>query len=241
MPDYKVRCIRVQKIRYLWNALEGSFQKSGALEDDYTCSDIHTRFGSGFTQEEQEIRREICGLNTIEVEVTPIWKLLFKEQSVKLHKMVSSNNIIKVAVLGKDGDIQELESQYLVPGDVIVLTGRRIYLPCDSLLLTGSCVVNEGMLTGESVPVTKTPLPNVDNSVPWKVHSGEDYKRHVLFCGTEVIQTQASQRSVVKAVVLRTDFRWKHHSLVIGRPDCQHFTSSTSSSHSLYIVLPNTT
>ncbi|XP_071998704.1 probable cation-transporting ATPase 13A4 isoform X2 [Engystomops pustulosus] len=259
MPDYKVRCIRVQKIRYLWNALEGSFQKSGALEDDYTCSDIHTRFGSGFTQEEQEIRREICGLNTIEVEVTPIWKLLFKEvlnpfyfcqafslslwfatgyiefpsalvvitllsmsatvynmrmQSVKLHKMVSSNNSIKVAVLGKDGDIQELESQYLVPGDVIVLTGRRIYLPCDSLLLTGSCVVNEGMLTGESVPVTKTPLPNVDNSVPWKVHSGEDYKRHVLFCGTEVIQTQASQRSVVKAVVLRTGFNTAKGDLV---------------------------
>lgn len=57
---------------------------------------------------------------------------------------------------------------------------------------------------GESVPVTKTPLPNVDNSVPWKIHSGEDYKRHVLFCGTEVIQTQASSKNLVKAVVLKT-------------------------------------
>ncbi|KAG8581500.1 hypothetical protein GDO81_007691, partial [Engystomops pustulosus] len=135
-------------------------------------------------------------------------------QSVKLHKMVSSNNSMKVTILGKDGDIQELESQYLVPGDVMILTGRRIYLPCDSLLITGSCVVNEGMLTGESVPVTKTPLPNVDNSVPWKVHSGEDYKRHVLFCGTEVIQTQASQKCSVKAVVVRTGFNTAKGDLV---------------------------
>ncbi|CAJ0928621.1 unnamed protein product [Ranitomeya imitator] len=57
----------------------------------------------------------------------------------------------------------------------------------------------------ESVPVTKTPLPNVDNSIPWKIHSGEDYKRHVLFCGTEVIQTQAPNKHLVKAVVLRTE------------------------------------
>lgn len=258
-PDYKVRCLKVQKIRYIWNTLEGNFQKIGVLEDEYSCSDIHKRFGSGFTQEEQEIRKQICGMNTIDVEVTPIWKLLFKEvlnpfyifqafslslwfatgyteyaavlvgitllsiaatiwnlrmQSVKLHKMVSSNNSVKVTILGKSGDIQEVESQYLVPGDVMVLTGKKSCLPCDSILLTGSCIVNEGMLTGESVPVTKTPLPNVDNSVPWKIHSGEDYKRHVLFCGTEVIQTQASSKNLVKAVVLKTGFNTAKGDLV---------------------------
>ncbi|KAM3930934.1 putative cation-transporting ATPase 13A4 [Leptodactylus fuscus] len=258
-PDHKVRCLRVQKIRYVWNTLEGNFQKIGALEDEYSCSDIHTRFGSGFTQEEKEMRKQVCGLNTIEVEVTPIWKLLFKEvlnpfyifqafslslwfatgyiefaavlvaitllsmaatvynlrmQSVKLHKMVSSNNSMKVTILDNNGDIQEVESQYLVPGDALILTGRRFYLPCDSILITGSCVVNEGMLTGESVPVTKTPLPNIDNSIPWKIHSGEDYKRHVLFCGTEVIQTQASNKSLVKAVVLRTGFNTAKGDLV---------------------------
>ncbi|KAG9493957.1 hypothetical protein GDO78_001692 [Eleutherodactylus coqui] len=258
MPDYKVRCIRVQKIRYIWNTLEKNFQKIGALEDEYSCSDIHTRFGCGFTQEEQEMRKQVCGLNAIEVEVTPIWKLLFKEvlnpfyifqafslslwfatgyteyaavlvgitllsiaatiynlrmQSVKLHKMVSSHNSMKVTILGKNGGVQELESQYLVPGDVLVLTGR-FYLPCDSILISGSCVVNEGMLTGESVPVTKTPLPNINNSIPWKIHSGEDYKRHVLFCGTEVIQAQAPNKSIVKAVVLRTGFNTAKGDLV---------------------------
>ncbi|XP_073434755.1 probable cation-transporting ATPase 13A4 [Dendrobates tinctorius] len=259
MPECKVRCLRVQKIRYVWNTLEGNFKKIGVLEDEYSCSDIQAKFGSGLTQEEQEMRKQICGLNKLEVEVTPIWKLLFKEvlnpyyifqafslsiwfatgyieysailvvitllsiaatifnmrmQSVKLHKMVSSHNSMKVTILNKNGDIQDVESQDLVPGDVIVLTGRKFYLPCDSILITGSCVVNEGMLTGESVPVTKTPLPNVDNSVPWKTHSGEDYKRHVLFCGTEVIQTQAPNKSLVKAVVLRTGFNTAKGDLV---------------------------
>lgn len=36
------------------------------------------------------------------------------------------------------------------------------------------------------------------------MHCAEDYKKHVLFCGTEVIQTKADDTGVVKAVVLRT-------------------------------------
>jgi len=36
------------------------------------------------------------------------------------------------------------------------------------------------------------------------MHCAEDYKKHVLFCGTEVIQTKGDDRGVVKAVVLQT-------------------------------------
>lgn len=57
---------------------------------------------------------------------------------------------------------------------------------------------------GESIPVTKTPLPKVDGSVPWKTQSEGEYKRHVLFCGTEVIHAKGACSSPVKAVVLQT-------------------------------------
>lgn len=43
---------------------------------------------------------------------------------------------------------EEIESRHLVPGDLIVLTGKRFFLPCDCILLRGNCIVNEGMLTG---------------------------------------------------------------------------------------------
>lgn len=57
---------------------------------------------------------------------------------------------------------------------------------------------------GESIPVTKTPLPHTENTMPWKTHSLEDYRKHVLFCGTEVIQVKPSGQGPVRAVVLQT-------------------------------------
>ncbi|XP_030072021.1 probable cation-transporting ATPase 13A4 isoform X5 [Microcaecilia unicolor] len=257
-PELKVRSIDVQKIRYVWNNSEKQFQKIGALEDSLSCSAIHSIFGSGFTNEEAEVRRLICGPNAIEVEVVPIWKLLFKEvlnpfyvfqlfsvclwfaedykeyaiaiiimsvisialtiydlrkQSVKLHKLVESHNNIRTTVCRKNEGCIKLESRLLVPGDILVLTGN-VLMPCDAVLLHGGCIVNESMLTGESIPVTKTPLPCVDSSMPWKKHSAEDFRRHVLFCGTEVIQTKPSAHSPVKAVVLRTGFNTAKGDLV---------------------------
>lgn len=101
-----------------------------------------------------------------------------------------------------------------MPGDVIVLTGKRQFLPCDAILLSGGCIVNESMLTGESIPVSKTPLPNNNHTMTWKAHSGEDFKRHILFCGTEVIQTKPTSHGQVKAVVLKTGFNTAKGDLV---------------------------
>ncbi|XP_078523235.1 putative cation-transporting ATPase 13A4 isoform X2 [Lissotriton helveticus] len=258
-PEYKVRFVQVHKIRYVWDSSENRFTKIGALEDKYSCTDMHTKFGSGFTSEEQEIGKLIVGPNAIEVEVVPVWKLLFKEvlnpfylfqavamglwlslgnyeisgviifmtlvsvivttydlrkQSVNLHNLVAANNSVMVTVGLKTGEYKEVESHNLVPGDVIILTGNKLYLPCDAVLINGSCIVDEGMLTGESVPVTKMPLPEADSPMPWKVYSGEDYKRHVLFCGTNLIQSKASASGPARAVVLQTGFNTAKGDLV---------------------------
>ena len=47
-----------------------------------------------------------------------------------------------------------VSSDELVPGDVVKVPDNCL-MPCDAVLLTGSCIVNESMLTGESVPVIK--------------------------------------------------------------------------------------
>uniref|UniRef100_A0A674HRR9 Cation-transporting ATPase n=1 Tax=Taeniopygia guttata TaxID=59729 RepID=A0A674HRR9_TAEGU len=258
-PSLLVKTIQVQKIRYVWNVYAKQFQKIGVLEDHYTCSAIHDKFGSGLTCNEQNVRRVICGPNTIDVPVIPIWKLLIKEvlnpfyvfqlfsvclwfaedymeyanaiifmsllsifltvydlrkQSIKLHRLVESHNNVMVTVCRNKEGFQELESHHLVPGDMLILKEGKTLLPCDAILVSGQCTVNESMLTGESIPVTKIHLPRADNFQPWRVYCAEDYRKHVLLCGTEVIQTKADDRGVVKAVVLRTGFNTAKGDLV---------------------------
>ncbi|XP_042811226.1 probable cation-transporting ATPase 13A5 isoform X5 [Panthera leo] len=136
-----------------------------------------------------------------------------RQQSVKLHNLVEDHNKVQVTVMVKDKGLQKLESHLLVPGDTLILPGKTS-LPCDAILIDGSCVVTEGMLTGESVPVTKTPLPHTENTVAWKSHSLEDYRKHVLFCGTEVIQVKPSGQGPVRAVVLQTGYNTAKGDLV---------------------------
>ena len=50
--------------------------------------------------------------------------------------------------------LKTLSSDDLVPGDVVVVPEGSL-MPCDMILLTGTCIVNESMLTGESKPVLK--------------------------------------------------------------------------------------
>ena len=99
--------------------------------------------------------------------------------------MVSSSNNTKVNVIRKaslgsnenlsgcdmDGSrlrdskpilSQEIISTELVPGDVIEIPASGCLMACDAVLVTGTCIANESMLTGESVPVTKTSLMHDD-------------------------------------------------------------------------------
>uniref|UniRef100_A0A8D2N1U3 Cation-transporting ATPase n=1 Tax=Zonotrichia albicollis TaxID=44394 RepID=A0A8D2N1U3_ZONAL len=243
-PSLLVKTIQVQKIRYVWNDYAKQFQKVGVLEDHYTCSAIHDKFGSGLTCNEQNVRRVICGPNTIDVPVIPIWKLLIKEvlnpfyvfqlfsvclwfaedymeYAIAIIFMSLLSIFLTVYDLRKvrhltfsTSMLQHLESHYLVPGDLLILKEGKTLLPCDAILVSGQCTVNESMLTGESIPVTKIHLPQADNLKPWRVYCAEDYRKHVLFCGTEVIQTKADDRGVVKAVVLQTGFNTAKGDLV---------------------------
>lgn len=72
---------------------------------------------------------------------------------------------------------------------------------------------------GESVPITKTPLPNSgapavesnqSDHPDVKFHM-KDHAKHVLFCGTEVIQTRFYGNQKVKAVVIRTGNNFDIH------------------------------
>lgn len=74
-----------------------------------------------------------------------------------------------------------MDSPVLVPGDVIEIP-ENCSMPCDLLLLTGTCIVNESMLTGESIPVIKNALPFTND-----VYDVENDSKYTLFGGTKVI------------------------------------------------------
>ena len=56
----------------------------------------------------------------------------------------------------RDGEIRELPVAELVLGDVLTLE-RGVQIPADALVLDGEIETDESLLTGESVPVGKTP------------------------------------------------------------------------------------
>ena len=64
-------------------------------------------------------------------------------------------------------------------------------MPCDLLILSGSAVVNEAILTGESQPLVKDSIANLDNKEEELDINGE-HKAHILNSGTEILQHTAS-------------------------------------------------
>lgn len=51
--------------------------------------------------------------------------------------------------LSLNPEIEEIFSTDLVPGDVMVIPLNGIVMPCDAVLISGTCIVNESMLTGK--------------------------------------------------------------------------------------------
>lgn len=88
------------------------------------------------------------------------------EQALEaLKKMATPKAIVK-----RNGELKEIPSEHVVPGDIVMLDAGR-YIPCDLRLIeTANLKVEESALTGESVPVDKDaiyhPSMQSDEQVP---------------------------------------------------------------------------
>jgi cation-transporting ATPase 13A1 len=94
-------------------------------------------------------------------------------------------------------------SDKLLPGDlvsIVRLPSEDISLPCDVLLLTGHCIVNEAMLSGESTPLVKESATTMDKDLivsladqSTDIHNDDgtsraNVKNALLYGGTRVLQ-----------------------------------------------------
>ncbi|KAG1455987.1 hypothetical protein G6F55_006757 [Rhizopus delemar] len=114
------------------------------------------------------------------------------------------------------GSWQSMSSIQLVPGDLIDIANVHT-VPCDAMLVSGDCILNESMLTGESVPVSKAPINDLtlrkinlsSSSIPAEV------SKHFLFMGTKMVRVRGSDNvSLATAIVVRTGFNSAKGALV---------------------------
>ena len=98
-------------------------------------------------------------------------------------------------------EIVEKNSIDLVPGDIFELPEDGQAMPCDCILLSGSVIINEAMLTGESTPIIKSHLPNNNN-----IFDEENDLKYFLFAGTKIVQKRKENKKPVIALCYSTGF-----------------------------------
>uniref|UniRef100_A0ABI7W4Y3 ATPase 13A4 n=1 Tax=Felis catus TaxID=9685 RepID=A0ABI7W4Y3_FELCA len=134
---------------------------------------------------------------------------LREDQETRYHAYCFLYQLKKTVAISQ---IESLANHYLnwsISENYSVLL-NSIYAHTFSCFIGSACMFS----IGESIPVTKTPLPKMESSMPWKMQSEADYKKHVLFCGTEVIQAKGECSGTVRAVVLQTGFNTAKGDLV---------------------------
>jgi manganese-transporting P-type ATPase len=124
----------------------------------------------------------------------------------------------------RDGKWGTLQTDQVLPGDVIsigefhsipylrLLTLRprpvvrqqtETTIPADILLISGTCIVNEAMLSGESTPLLKESIQLLEGDENLDVDG--QHKGAVLFSGTKVLQAGMGSAGQIKPTVQTPD------------------------------------
>ena len=98
----------------------------------------------------------------------------------------------------------EVSSTELVPGDLFEIPEDGLALPCDAILIDGSVIINESMLTGESTPVIKVRMAGTENIFNTKEADSDKY---ILFGGTKVVQKRKIGKGSPLGIVFQTGFK----------------------------------
>lgn len=111
------------------------------------------------------------------------------------------------ATVIRDGKEITAEISELVPGDILLIRpGERV--PADGDVVSGSSSVNESMLTGESVPVSKNPgsrvfSGTVNGSGSFRMKAVKTGKDTVLYQIIEMVETAQGTKAPVARIADR--------------------------------------
>lgn len=129
-------------------------------------------------------------------------------RAIRSMEALSAMNEV-MARVRRDGKLEEIQAEWLVPGDIAVLEGGDI-LSADMRVVTASRLqVDESALTGESMPVDKTTEP-----LPGETVLAE--RTNMLYKGTKV--QKGSGTALVTSIGMKTELG-AISSLVTGAED----------------------
>ncbi len=107
----------------------------------------------------------------------------------------------------------EIDSTELVPGDVYELPEEGLSLPCDTIIISGSAIINESMLTGESTPVIKVRMIGTNDIYDTTNSSCEKF---ILFAGTKIIQKRKIGNNKIMGIVFNSGYNTFKGNLIRG-------------------------
>uniref|UniRef100_A0A0N4ZFJ5 Cation-transporting ATPase n=1 Tax=Parastrongyloides trichosuri TaxID=131310 RepID=A0A0N4ZFJ5_PARTI len=114
--------------------------------------------------------------------------LIVKQQMMNMTMIRNMGNKPHLIDVYRNKKWIKILSDQLLVGDLISI-GRSSSdqnVPCDLLLVRGNCILDESMLTGESVPQMKESIQTAEQDRYFNFES--DMKLHVLSGGTKIVQ-----------------------------------------------------
>ncbi|KAL4442902.1 hypothetical protein ABPG74_010791 [Tetrahymena malaccensis] len=126
---------------------------------------------------------------------TSTFSLLFKlyEERTNLNRIKKLSYFRGQTTVIRNGESKVISSNELSYGDVVILKEGET-APCDMVIVEGSVIVNESMLTGESVPIIKSALADIDCQF-------SENRQNIIYGGSQIMMVSNS-----KLVVIRIGF-----------------------------------
>lgn len=138
----------------------------------------------------------VAALNTVVIVVAASVNIFAKRGMFE--SIVKMTHYQSEVTVKRDDAWVTVASSDVVPGDLVKVTENWI-IPCDLVVVKGATVCDESMLTGESMPVQKFPVPNDSSDVYSAEGAG---KKYTLFSGTKTLASGRDEE--ILAVVQST-------------------------------------
>ncbi len=120
----------------------------------------------------------------------------YQEMSAEKSLESLKSMVTRYAKVRRGGKVLEIDSEMVVPGDIVLLEAGDV-APADCIVIKSyGLMVDESILTGESVPVSKSPGPSEGDHI--------SDRRNMVFMQTRVVSGKAE--CVVVATGMETEF-----------------------------------